>query len=143
MFKIKKVMAGIVAAATVAAGMGSFSVSAEPIESQDWYAKDVNISGVPSSVDTVDTVILTASAYTYVAVCTNMTVTANRKTTIWCSTHQMQEDGQDIWSFEINTPNCPIDWRIVNKGTKVTYRVSCATTSTSILESWGTISVYS
>lgn len=127
----------------MAVGMSSLSASAVLIESQDWYAKDVNIPGTPSSVDTVATVILTASAYTYSAVCTNMTVTSNRKTTLWCSTHQMRVNGQDIWNFEINTPNCPVDWKIVNEGSKVTYRVSCTTNSASVLESWGTISVYS
>jgi len=140
---LKRMAAALIAATTMAAGMSSLSVSAAVIESKDWYARDINTPGSPSSIDTVATVNLTASAFTYVGVCTDMTVTSNRKTTIWCSTHQMQDNGQDVWSFEINTPDCPVDWTIVNKDRIVTYRVSCTTNSANVLESWGTISIYS
>lgn len=51
MFKIKKVMAGIVAAATVAAGTGSFSASADYNRSEAWESRHVNVAGSPSSAD--------------------------------------------------------------------------------------------
>lgn len=141
--KPKKIIVSFIA---IAMSISAFPViNASAYESQTWYARDVNVPGTTTYGDYVDTLYLTASAYTYTGTCTDMTNLSNRATTIWSSTHQMRNSSNtyNISSIVINTPWTSQDWCIVNWGSQVTYKVSCSTTQSGTLESQGEVRVNS
>lgn len=152
--KLKRVFAGLFAAATLSACLGGMSVNAagDDVTYYEWYARYVG-GGAPSSADYIDNWAMAGSTQTYTGVCTSMTEIVTRSVKIYSTTHTMvaasgytltYDSGVGKYvalynTYKSATNSGTIKWRISGTLSAVTYEASCI--GGSVLHCYGYVSL--